>query len=365
MQPTFSKHILGDLILGNRIVMAPMNRNRALNNQPNALMTEYYAQRSNAGLIITEGTSPSPNGLGHARMPGIYTKSQIQAWRQITNAIHENGGKVFLQLMHTGRVGHTHNLPSGARVLAPSALAATGQVWTDKQGWVEYAVPQEMTAEDIETTKYEFTEAAVNAMTAGFDGVELHAGGGYLFEQFLSPKTNRRNDLYGGSIENRSRFLLEVIDSMSEAIGKDQIGVLLSPYSITNDIAVHEGVDQTYKYLAQQLNELGVVYLHLQDHSSLGESSMPSTLKQAIREEFHRTIIFTGGHDLKKAEQDIAHGFTDLVGFDKLYVNNPDLATRLRKNYPLNSILDFSTLYTSGERGYTNYPMYDEELISA
>jgi N-ethylmaleimide reductase len=365
MQPTFSKHILGDLILTNRIVMAPMNRNRALNNQPNALMTEYYAQRSNAGLIITEGTSPSPSGLGHARMPGIYTKSQIQAWRQITNAIHENGGKVFLQLMHTGRVGHTYNLPSGARVLAPSAVAATGQVWTDKQGWADYTVPQEMTREDIEAAKYEFTEAAVNAMTAGFDGVELHAGDGYLFEQFLSPKTNRRSDFYGGSIENRSRFLLEVVSAVSEAIGKDQVGVLLSPYSMSNDMPMYNEIDQTYTYLAQQLNDLGVIYLHLQDRSSLGEPSLPSTLKEAIRDEFHRTIIFTGGNDLRKAEQDITNGLADMVGFDKLYVNNPDLATRLRKNYPLNSILDFSTLYTPGERGYTNYPMYEEELISA
>jgi len=365
MRPTFSKHILGDLILSNRIVMAPMNRNRALNNQPNALMTEYYAQRSNAGLIITEGTSPSPNGLGHARMPGIYTKSQIQAWRQITNAIHENGGKVFLQLMHTGRVGHTLNAPAGARVLGPSAIAATGQVWTDKQGWADYPVPQEMTLEDIEAAKYEFTEAAVNAMTAGFDGVELHAGDGYLFEQFLSPKTNRRTDAYGGSIGNRSRLLLEVVSSISEAIGKDQVGVLLTPYNMTNDMALYEETDATYKHLAAQLNDRGVIYLHLQDRSSLGEPAMPSTLKQTIREQFHRTIIFTGGNDLRKAEQDIAHGLADLVGFDKLYVNNPDLATRLRKNYPLNSILDFSTLYTSGERGYTNYPVYEEELISA
>jgi len=365
MQPTFSKHILGDLILSNRIVMAPMNRNRALNNQPNALMTEYYAQRSNAGLIITEGTAPSPNGLGHARMPGIYTKSQIQAWRQITNAIHENGGKVFLQLMHTGRVGHTLNAPAGARVLAPSAVAATGQVWTDKQAWADFPVPQEMTIEDIEATKYEFTEAAVNAMTAGFDGIELHAGDGYLFEQFLSPVTNRRTDAYGGSIANRGRFLLEVVSSISEAIGKDQIGVLLSPYNMTNDMALYDEIDATYKYLAEQLNKQGVIYLHLQDRSSLGEPVLPAYLRQTIREAFHRTIISTGGHDLRKAEQDLTHGVADLVGFDKLYVNNPDLATRLRKNYPLNSILDFSTLYTSGERGYTNYPVYEEELISA
>lgn len=365
MQHTFSKHILGDIILKNRIVMAPMNRNRALNNQPNALMTEYYAQRSNAGLIITEGTAPSADGLGHARMPGIYTKSQIQAWRQITNAIHENGGKVFLQLMHTGRVGHAFNLPAGARVLAPSAVAATGQVWTDRIGWADYPVPQEMTLEDIEEAKYEFTEAAVNAMTAGFDGVELHAGDGYLFEQFLSPKTNRRTDVYGGSITSRSRFLLEVVSSISDAIGKDQVGVLLSPYNMTNDMAVHDDTDAMYQHLATELNELGVIYLHLQDRSGLGEPALPATLKQIIREKFHRTIIFTGGYNLSKAEQDISHGLVDLVGFDKLYVNNPDLATRLRKNYPLNSILDFSTLYTSGERGYTNYPVYDEELISA
>jgi N-ethylmaleimide reductase len=298
-------------------------------------------------------------------MPGIYTKSQIQAWRQITNAIHENGGKVFLQLMHTGRVGHPFNIPSGARVFAPSAVAATGQIWTDKQGWADYPVPHEMTIEEIEATKYEFTEAAVNAMTAGFDGIELHAGDGYLFEQFLSPRTNQRTDAYGGNIENRSRFLLEAVSSIAEAIGKDQIGVLLSPYNMTNDMALYDDIDATYEHLATQLNDLGVTYLHLQDRNSLGEPTLPISLRQTIRDAFRHTIIFTGGYDLRKAEQDITHGLADLVGFDKLYVNNPDLATRLRKNYPLNSILDFSTLYTSGERGYTNYPVYEEELISA
>lgn len=365
MQPTFSKHILGDLILNNRIVMSPMNRHRALNNLPNALMTEYYAQRSNAGLIIAEGASPSPNGLGHARMPGIYTKSQIQAWRQITNAIHENGGKVFLQLTHTGRIGHPDNLPSGARVLAPSAIAATGQIWTDKSGWRDYAVPEAMTLAQIEAAKHEFAEAAVNAMTAGFDGVEIQAAGGHLVEQFLSPETNKRADAYGGSIENRSRFLMEVVTAVSDAIGKDQVGVQLAPYGMNNDMPIYDEIDATYTLLAKQLNAQGVVYLHLQDQGGHGVSGLPVHLKQTIREQFHHTIILTGGHDLKKAEQDIANGVTDLVGFDKLYVNNPDLATRLRKNYPLNSILDFSTLYTPGERGYTNYPVYDEELISA
>jgi len=215
-------YTLGNIVLKNRIVMAPMTRSRATGNIPNELMAEFYGQRAAAGLIITEGTSPSPNGLGYSRIPGIFSGVQVEGWKKITNAAHSKNGKIFVQLMHTGRIGNPANLPEGAKILAPSAVKPAGQIWTDALGLQDYPVPTAMTIEEINYTKQEYITAASNAIIAGFDGIELHGANGYLLEQFLSPASNRRNDNYGDSIENRCRFLLEVIGGAVEAIGKER-----------------------------------------------------------------------------------------------------------------------------------------------
>ena len=220
----FSKYGLGANELQNRIVMAPMTRSRAIGNITNDLMATYYSQRAGAGLIVTEGTSPSPNGLGYCRIPGLYNDSHVEGWRKVTDAVHLQGGKIFVQLMHTGRIGSVINLPAGAIVLAPSAVKASGQVWTDTDGMQDHPVPKAMTPDEIKQTIGEFEHSAKLAIEAGFDGVELHGANGYLLEQFLSPHSNQRTDEYGGSVENRCRFVLELVDVVSTAIGSGKQG---------------------------------------------------------------------------------------------------------------------------------------------
>lgn len=361
----FTPHTLGSLALFNRIAMAPMTRSRAIKNLANDLMATYYAQRADAGLIITEGVSPSLNGLGYARIPGIYSREQTESWKPVAKAVHEKGGKIFMQLMHTGRVTHSDNLPEGGRVLAPSAVPAQGQMWTDEKGLLDLSVPQEMTSEDIDLTKKEFVLAAINAIEAGFDGVELHAANGYLLEQFISPHSNNRSDNYGGKVENRTRFVLEVTEAVSDAVGKDKTGIRLSPYGVYNDMPHYPEIEATYTYLASQLKQLDIAYIHLLDHSTDGAPEVPLSVKQAIRSLFTNTIILTGGYNAEKAEKHISAGLTDVVAFGKPFISNPDLVGRLKKKLPLNIKLDASTLYTPGEKGFTDYPVFEEETIGS
>src|SRR6187551_545537 len=350
---TFTPYQLGNTTLANRLVMAPMTRSRAINNQPNELIAAYYAQRASAGLIVTEGVSPSPNGLGYARIPGLFSADQIKAWQQVTKAVHDGGGKIFAQLMHTGRIGHALNLPEGARVIAPSAVAAAGQMWTDKEGMKDHPIPQALSAEQVIETKNEYVQAAKNAIEAGFDGIELHAANGYLLEQFLSPYSNTRTDAYGGSVENRSRFVLEVANEVSEAIGKDKVGIRLSPFGVFNEMPHYPEIESTYTYLAEELNKIGIVYVHLVDHSAGGAPEVPLSIKKTIRDKFKNTLILSGGYTIDRAEEDLASGFADLVAFGKPFLTNPDLVERFRKNFPLNIKLDASTLYTPGAKGFT------------
>jgi N-ethylmaleimide reductase len=221
----FAAAKVGSLELKNHIVMAPMTRCRAIDNIPNDLMASYYQQRATAGLIITEGTSPSPNGLGYARIPGIFSEAQLLGWKKTTSAVHKSGGKIIVQLMHTGRISHILNMPKGTQIEAPSAIKATGQMWTDAKGMQDYPTPKAMTTEDIVSTQAEYVTAAKNAMEAGFDGVELHGANGYLLEEFLSPASNVRHDKYDGTIENRCRFVIEVATAVAAAIGKDKTGI--------------------------------------------------------------------------------------------------------------------------------------------
>ena len=354
----FTPEKVGSIELRNRIVMSPMTRSRAIDNLPNDLMVEYYKQRSGAGLIITEGTSPSPNGVGYARIPGIYSVQQVNGWKKVTSAVHHAGGKIVVQLMHTGRISHPLNMPKGAKVLAPSAVRAAGQIWADTKELQDFPVPKAMTEEDLSFTKEEYVTAAKNAIDAGFDGIELHGANGYLLEQFLSPISNIRKDYYGGNIENRSRFVLEVVTAVAEAIGKEKTGIRLSPFGIANDMPYYPEIDATYKYLSDQLNNLDIAYIHIVDHSAMGAPEVPIEIKKSIRNNFKNSIILSGGYDKEKAEADIQSSLGDLVAFGRPFINNPDLVERFKNNWPLSQDLKMDLFYTAGEKGYTDYPFY-------
>lgn len=343
--------------------MSPMTRCRAIGNVPNDLMATYYGQRADAGLIVTEGTSPSPNGLGYARIPGIFSQEQIDGWKKITKAVHDRDGKIFVQLMHTGRISHPLNLPQGAQVLAPSAVKPAGQMWTGAQQMQDFPTPKAMTLEELEQTKMEFVKAAKNAMEAGFDGVELHGANGYLLEQFLSPVSNLRMDNYGGSIENRCRFVLEVVQEAANAIGPEKTGIRLSPYGVASDMPHYPEIDATYKYLAAQLNNLNIAYIHIVDHSALGGPTVPLEIKKTIRAEFKNTIILAGGHTKASAEAELQSGLGDLEAFGRPFINNPDLVERLENDLPLSTDLHADQFYSADEKGYTDYPVYQEQSV--
>ncbi|MEO6305244.1 MAG: alkene reductase [Bacteroidia bacterium] len=349
---------VGSIQLKNRIVMAPLTRSRAIGNLPNNLMAEYYGQRAGAGLIITEGTSPSPNGLGYSRIPGIFNKQQVEGWKKTTSVVHKKGGKIVVQLMHTGRISHSLNMPKDATVIAPSAIAAKGQMFTDSKLMQNFPVPKEMSLEDIIYANAEYVAAAKHASDAGFDGVELHGANGYLLEQFLSPHSNTRTDDYGGSIENRCRFVIEVVTAVAYAVGKAETGIRLSPYGVANDMQPYSETDATYKYLAEQLNAIGIAYIHLVDHSSMGAPHVPIEIKHMIRNTFKNTIILSGGYTLDTAERDIKSGFGDLIAFGRPFINNPDLVERFKNNLALSKDLHSDLFYTAGEKGYTDYPLY-------
>ena len=355
MSLLFSKTSLGPLVLRNGLVMAPMTRNRATGNVPNDLMAQYYAQRASAGLIISEGTSPSPNGLGYARIPGVFSAAQIAGWTRVTEAVHAQGAKIFMQLMHCGRVAHPLNLPAGARVLAPSAVAAAGEMYTDAEGMKPHPIPQAMTASELLATVEEYAQAAKNAVAAGFDGVELHAANGYLLEQFIRPNSNQRTDGYGGAIENRARFVLEVADAAIKAIGRDKVGIRLSPFGVFNDMPVYAAMEADYAYLVRELDSRGLVYIHLVDHSPMGAPPVPETIKATFRSVFKGTLILSGGYDAARAESDLSAGKCDLIAAGRPFLANPDLVARWKTGAAVNAP-DFNTFYTPGPKGYTDYP---------
>ncbi len=349
---------MGAIELRNRIVMAPMTRSRAVSNIPNELMAEYYGQRAAAGLIVTEGTSPSPNGLGYCRIPGIFDGVQVEGWKKTTNAVHAKSGKIFVQLMHTGRISHPANMFPNTKIISPSAVKPAGQMWTDALGLQDYPVPVAMDIDDIEYTKREYIVAAVNAMAANFDGIELHGANGYLLEQFLSPASNLRNDIYGGSIENRCRFVLEVIGGAVEAIGRERVGIRLSPYGVASDMPPYPEIEKTYEYLALQLNRMNILYIHIVDHSSMGAPEVPAKMKSIMRNAFSGTIILGGGYTKERADHELQEGLADLISLGRPFINNPDLVDRLIHGWPLSKVLDINTFYSPGGKGYTDYPRY-------
>ena len=355
MSLLFSKCTLGQLELQNRMVMAPMTRNRCPDNVPNDLVREYYTQRASAGLIITEGTSTSPNGLGYPRIPGIFSPAQVAGWKEVTESVHAKGAKIFIQFMHCGRIGHPLNLPAGARVIGPSAVAAAGDIYTDAEGMKTNATPEAMTEADIKTAIEEFAQGAKNAVLAGFDGVELHGANGYLLEQFIRPTSNLRADQYGGSIENRSRFVLEVVEATIAAIGKEKVGIRLSPFGVFNDMPLYPEMEADYTYLAQQLSARGLLYIHIVDHSAMGAPEVPASMKTIFRKEFKGNLILSGGYDAARAEADLAASKCDLIAVGRPFLANPDLVARWASGAALNEP-DFSTFYVPGPKGYIDYP---------
>jgi N-ethylmaleimide reductase len=344
------------LHLKNRMVMSPMTRSRATEAQtPNALMAEYYAQRAGAGLIVTEGTSPSPNGIGYPRIPGLYNEAQAKGWKLVTDAVHAKGGKIFIQFMHTGRVGNIENLPKGAEVVGPTGDTLPGEMYTDSKGMQPHTRPRAMTEGDITKTIGEYAAAAQLAIQAGFDGVELHGANGYLIEQFLNANVNTRTDGWGGSAEKRNRFALEVAKACVDAIGAKKVGIRLSPYGVFNATGEFPGVDDQYVALVEQFSKLGLVYIHQLDHSAMGAPPVPAELKAKLRKAFNGVFIMAGGFDKQTAEAWLKDGKADLIAFGKVFLANPDLVDRFKADAALNPP-DFGTFYTPGPKGYTDYP---------
>jgi N-ethylmaleimide reductase len=342
----------GELKLSNRMVMAPMTRSRAIGNLANELIAKYYEQRAGAGLIITEGVSPSPNGLGYARIPGIFNDTQTASWMRVTDAVHAQGGKIFMQLMHTGRASHSANMPEGAKVLAPSAVNSGTEIWTDTQGMQAAETPAEMTAPELQETIQEFVKAAENAIAAGFDGIELHGANGYLLEQFLNPHSNNRTDAYGGDATGRSRFVLEVTKAIADKIGKEKVGIRLSPHNTFNGMPAYDNTFETYDYISKELNKLGIVYIHLVEYGR----AIPEGLEliHQIRENFKQVLILNAGYTKERANEVLASGLADLVAFGTPFIANPNLPHKLKHDIPL-AAADPSLFFTAGAEGFTDY----------
>ena len=354
----------GRLQLKNRIVMSPMTRSRAVDaNTPNALMAQYYGPRAGAGLIITEGTSPSPNGLGYPRIPGLFNGAQVRGWKAVTQAVHARDSKIFLQLMHTGRVTQIANLPAGGQVVGPTSEVCPGEMYTDASGMQPHSPPRAMTEADIKQAIAEYTQAARLAVDAGFDGIELHAANGYLIEQFLNANVNRRTDGYGGSIAARNRFAIEVARAAVEAIGGNRVGIRLSPYGVFNATGPFPEVDAQYVALAAELARLGLLYLHVLDHSAMGSPPVPAEIKAKLRSGFSGLFILAGGFDGPSAERALVEQRADLIAFGRPFLANPDLPERLRVNAKLNAP-DMDTFYVPGAKGYTDYPTLAEAVTS-
>lgn len=352
MNRLLSAYTKGPLTLKNHLVMAPMTRNRAIGNLPNELMAEYYAQRSGAGLIITEGTSPAPEGLGYPRIPGIYSPEQIEGWKKVTAGVHAGGSSIFLQLMHTGRIAHQDNLPPATPVVGASAIRAAGQIYTDRSGMQEFPVPHQLTTGEVEALIETHVIAAANAIEAGFDGIELHGANGYLIEQFLNPNTNTRTDEYGGSLENRARMAVETAKQIAAKIGAGKLGIRFSPFNGFNDQQPYPEteVHAMYHYLGEEMEKIGLAYLHI-----AVSPKIPHKTLHVIRQVFSGTIIQCNGLTPETAEAALHGSFADLVAFGKTFLANPDLDRRIATNQSLNEP-EIKTFYSPGKKGYTDYP---------
>lgn len=360
-QPTlFDSNHVGSVELKNRIVMAPMTRARTAQpgNIPTELMAEYYQQRATAGLIITEATQISPQGQGYSWTPGIHSREQIDGWRRVTDAVHSVEGKIFSQLWHVGRMSHESFHPDGKPV-APSALPANAQVWiVDDQNighMVDCPVPRELSHVDIQQIIADYRQAAVNAIEAGFDGIEVHGGNGYLIDQFLRRTSNIRSDEYGGSLKNRIRFACEVLEAISDAIGTDRTGIRLAPF-ITQRGMDDPQATEAILALAAWCEEKGIAFIHLAEADWDDAPEVPNEFRETLRATFSGTIIVAGNYTKQKAEKLLAAGLIDLVAFGRPFIANPDFPYRLKNNLPIASIGDPATLFGGTQIGYTDYP---------
>ena len=361
----FNQYSLNDLPLANRIVMPPMTRSRAgAGDVATDMMADYYAQRASAGLIISEGTQISQQGQGYAWTPGIYSDAQIAGWKKVTDAVHKAGGKIFAQLWHVGRVSHTVLQPGGAAPISSSAIQAPGvKVFVDVEGrgpengvgeMVQHDMPRALTLEEIPAIVNDYAQAARNAIAAGFDGIELHGANGYLINQFIDSQANLRNDEYGGSLQNRLRFMREVVTAVSAAIGKERVGIRLAPLTTLMG-SKDDTPEATYLAAASVLNELGIAYIHIAEADWEDAPVMPAAFKEALRIIFHGTLIYSGKYTKARAEKALANGWADLIGFGRPFIANPDLPHRLKNDLPLNAPIK-ETFFGGGKEGYLDYP---------
>ncbi|MFN3544150.1 MAG: alkene reductase [Thiobacillus sp.] len=355
MTDLFSPARFGAIDLANRVVMSSLTRNRAgAGNVPTPLVAEYYRQRASAGLILTEASPISPMAHGYPRTPGIHTPEQIAGWQQVTEAVHAAGGKIALQLWHVGRISHPDLLPGGTLPVAPSAIRAAGQVFTGTE-MKPFVTPRALETEEIPGLVADYARAARNAMAAGFDGVEVHAGNGYLLDQFLRSSTNRRTDAYGGSKENRARLLLEVMEAVCGEIGADRVGLRLSPVTTFNDL-YDDTPQETFDYVVAQLNPLKLAFLDiLQGTGGAPREDWVPFDYARLRSLYTGNLILNNGYDFELAQAAVKSGAADAIAFGRLLLANPDLVERFRCGAPLNAP-DYERLYTGEEKGYTDYP---------
>lgn len=351
----FTQGSLGDIKLPHRIVMAPLTRSRSKQpgDIPQALNTEYYQQRTSAALIITEATQISPQGKGYAFTPGIYSKEQIRGWQNITQAVHEKGSKIFIQLWHVGRISHSRLQPNGELPVAPSALRPEGQAFT-YDGMLDFETPRALSIDEIPAIVAQYTQAAINAKQAGFDGVEIHAANGYLLDQFLKDGTNQREDSYGGSIENRARLVLEVTKAVTEVWGGDRVGIRISPTGTFNSMS-DSNPQGLFNYLVEALNQYQLAYLHVVEN--FGESSGENFDFVQLRNLFSGAYMANGGYTGESAEQSLALERSDFVAFGSPFISNPDLPERIKNGLTL-AAADPNTFYGGDAKGYTDYPFY-------
>jgi N-ethylmaleimide reductase len=360
----FTKLSIGNLELPNRIVMAPLTRNRAgKGNVPHALNVEYYVQRASAGLIITEATQVSPQGVGYPLTPGIHSAEQIAGWKQVTDAVHEQGGRIFLQLWHVGRISHPSLQPNDELPVAPSAIAPTAGVALTYEGPKPFVTPRALETDEIPGVVEQFRQGAKNALEAGFDGVEIHGANGYLPDQFLRDGTNKRTDEYGGSIENRARFLLEVTEAVVSVWGGNRVAIRLSPSGTFNDMSDSDA-QATFGYVVEALNRFDLAYLHLVEGGEgdlrHGGTPVPTSYFRAI---YKGNLLVNGNYDREKGDAVIASGDADFVSFGVKFLANPDLPERLKLNAELNQP-DFATFYGGNAKGYTDYPALERQAGS-
>lgn len=360
----FTPYELGDLKLPNRLIMAPLTRSRASQpgDVPNAMNADYYRQRASAGLIISEATQISPQGKGYAFTPGIHSAEQIAGWKQVTDAVHEAGGRIHAQLWHVGRISRPELQPDGALPVAPSAIKPNGaQTFISAEsGMVDVLEPRALATEEMPDIVAQYRQAAQNAQQAGFDGVEIHAANGYLLDQFIRSETNRRTDAYGGSLENRLRLPLEVLDAVLEVWPRQKVGIRVSPTGSFNDIRDADPVT-TFGAFAAAVNERGIAYIEVVEDSFQGNhaNGRPDAVIDAIQVAFKGSYIANGAYTPEEAAERIAAGRCDLVSFGRPYIANPDLPERVRRNAELNAP-DYDTFYGGDERGYTDYPFLQQ-----